>query len=179
MSNEDSAWTRVKTFQGVPVAVRLDNETPGIYHAFADPKSSICSMIPAPDAILVLINPLLPVEIDLALQARLEHFPHLNKEGGEVIEGVVILKDIGMSWEMPFRAVSDPRTEISLVLTPEEREAQEQEWREGAERGYELARKLGAKVTVACSRTGEGVEEAVDDVVMRVIEKRKAETSQG
>ena len=63
----------------------------------------------------------------------------------------------------------------SLNLTPEEREVQEREWRDGAERGYELARRLGAGVTIACSRTGEGVEEAVNDLVVKVLEKRRVD----
>lgn len=159
--------------------IRLDNESPGIYRHVPGRQPGAPKLVEAPDAVLVIINPVWPEAIDHALQARLEHFPHVNSAGGEVIEGVVILKDIGMSWETPSGVDPGLKTEIPLNLTPEEMEAQAQQWREGAERGYELGRRLGAKVTIACSRTGEGVDEAVDDVVMRVMEKRKAEEPQG
>lgn len=176
--HEDSAWTRIRTVAGTPVAVRLDNETPTYYCPAADKDQCYQFPVDAPDAALVIINPLSQPAVDEAIKARLVHFENVIGARHEVLDGVVMLKDIGMSWIQPppGEGPYPPEGEvISLNLTSEETEAQEQEWRDGAEKGYELARRLGVGVTIACSRTGEGVKEAVEDLVAKVLEKRRVD----
>ena len=90
-----------------------------------------------------------------------------------MLDSVVIGKDVDMPWEIPSGPYSDEGEATWLNLSLQELEVEERKWREGAEMGYELVRRLGVEATVACSRTGEGVKEAVGDLVIRVSEKRR------
>ena len=135
--------TSIKPVAGTSVVVSLDNETPTYYFRASDDdddQRDHALMREVPDALLVVINPAYPPAIDGALRARLEHYGKAMGAAGAA--GVVIVKDVGISWEImmhPKRPYSDEGEAVSLNLSPEEMEGAERVWQERAERGYELA----------------------------------------
>lgn len=170
--NHEYNWYVSRSFEGEKIEIVLDNLNPGIYKYVNEEEYRGHKIVDVPDAVIVIISPARPADLEEALRLRLEHFENVKSADDIVFERVVILKDIDMSWKV--RRPGDP-AEVPLNLGPEERRAKEQEWQEGAEKGYELGRKIRAKVSIACSRTGEGVKEPVNDLVMKVLEKRKAD----
>ena len=162
----------MRTFEGRDIEIILDDIAPSFYRHVMDKEYRNCKIVDVPDAILVVVNPARPSSIQESLDLRLKHFENVVRTDERVFERVVIMKDINMSWEL--RRPEDP-AEIPLNLGLEDMRVKEQEWKEDAEEGYELGRRIGSKVSIACSRTGEGVKEPVNDLVMKVLEKRNAD----
>ena len=94
--HESDAWSCIRTVAGKSLVVRLDNETPTSYRWLADDNRTLLDVS---DAVLMILNPALPLAIDEALESRLEHFENVISAEDEVFERVVIVKDIGMSWK--------------------------------------------------------------------------------
>lgn len=143
----------------------LDDMAPRLYRHAQDE-----TLVDIPDAVLIVINPARPSSVEESLKPRLD-FEKVIDAKDKVPKRVVIVRGIDMSWERRQRP--DP-LEVPLHLGPEARKEKEDEWRDGAEKGYELARRIGAEVSIACSRTGEGVKEALDDLAVKALEKKRA-----
>ena len=96
----------------------------------------------------------------------------IEARGGGFAEGVVIMRDIDVSWHIQVSEYDEPGQPVD-DLDVNERKRREDEWGKDAERGYELAERLGVEAKVACPRTGKGVNEAFEDLVLQVMEGRK------
>lgn len=73
--------------------------------------------------------------------------------------------------EVPWRIGPSGKIDHIVVeeLSVEERSKMVKEWRGCAGPGYDLARRLGFEAHTAFPRTGEGVKEVIDDLVLRVL----------
>ena len=161
-----------KTVSGMQVVVGLER-VPVHMCAVEDGKLLRENIEPA-DALLVVMAPAKPGSVDETIRLRIEILGGAVEARDGLIEGVVIMKDPDVPWNISTPAV-DGSTPPLKYHTPDEKRLSDEEWQEGADKGYEVARKLGVGATIACPRTGEGVKEAVEDLVVRVMHRRKAE----
>ena len=131
-------------------------------------KTVVDQMMGRTGAMILAMNPARPAAMDETLRLRFEVLKDAIDSKDRLVERVVIMKDIDVSWGVDSAGGIQPED-----IDDAERSRREEEWRKGAEEGYELARNLGVDATVACSRTGEGVNEVIHDLAVKVLEQQK------
>ncbi|MBE3048056.1 hypothetical protein IMZ48_37215 [Candidatus Bathyarchaeota archaeon] len=151
--------------------VRVQLETPALN--FYRQESELEYHIRPADGIVWVMTPQRPSAMDETVGLR---YGMMNKaieaRSGGLAEGVVIVKEIDVSWDTRVTTHGQPQL-MADNTDAEERARREEEWRVGVDRGYELAKRLGVEAKVACPRTGEGVKEAFEGLVLQILERRK------
>ena len=156
--------------KGTTVYVELETLRQNLYYH----QSERDRCIGPADGLITVMAPARPSAMDEATKLRFGVLDKPIKTNGRLLERVVIMRDVDVSWGSRVPGNGEPE------LTPddmdgEERARRREEWRRGAEKCHDLAKKLGVDAKAACPRTGEGVKEAIGDLVLQILEKRKAE----